>query len=99
MEIHLSRNPKPELKQIGGSDYDAFNQVLADQTMNALWLGHSDDPARQKQALAATAALMGGKPRDELEGMLVSQMVACHAPAWSATAAPCSPIRRSRAAR
>ncbi|MFO1075872.1 MAG: hypothetical protein U1E17_24840 [Geminicoccaceae bacterium] len=81
VEVTLERNPKPEMKQIGGSDYDAFNQVLADQTMNALWLGHSDDPARQKQALAAAAALIGGKPRDEIEGMLIGQMVACHSAA------------------
>jgi hypothetical protein len=29
--------------------------------------------------LAASAALIGAKPQDELEGMLVSQMIACHA--------------------
>ena len=71
LEVRLPRDPKPAFKQLGGSNIDAFNQTLADQTLNTLWLGHSDDEQRQKLSLAACAALMGARLRDELEGMLV----------------------------
>jgi hypothetical protein len=79
VEVSLPRDPKPEFKQLGGSDIDEFNLSLADQTLNALWLAHTDDKQHQKQSLAACAVLIGAKLRDELEGMLVSQMIACHA--------------------
>ena len=68
----LPRQPAPEFKKLGGSDYDQFNQTLADQTVSALWLGDADEKQRQKQSVAACAALIGAQPRDELEGMLVS---------------------------
>jgi hypothetical protein len=53
--------------------------MLANQTLDALWVAHSDDDRRNRQSLAACAALIGAKPQNELEGMLVSQMIACHA--------------------
>src|SRR3954469_10744612 len=67
-----------ELKQLGGSDSDPFNQTLANQTLAAVWTANSDEEQRNNQYLAATAALIGAKPQDELEGMLVSQMIAVH---------------------
>jgi hypothetical protein len=79
VEVLLPSDPKPEFKQLGGSDFDAFNLTLADQTVGALWLGDADDKQRRKQSVAACAALIGAKPQNELEGMLVSQMIACHA--------------------
>jgi hypothetical protein len=53
--------------------------MLANQTLDALWVAHSDEDQRNRQYLAASAALIGAKPQNELEGMLVSQMIACHA--------------------
>ena len=79
VEVCLPRDPKPEFKQLGGSDSDHFNQTLANQTLGALWVAHSDDQERNRQYLAASAALIGAKPQTELEGMLISQMIACHA--------------------
>src|SRR4051794_86476 len=73
-----------ELKQLGGSDSDDFNQVLANQTLAALWTANSDEEQRNRQYLAATAALIGAKLQDELEGMLVSQMIACHSASMEA---------------
>ena len=75
----LPRPAKPEFKQLGGSDSDHFNQMLADQTLGALWIAHSNEEQRNRQFLAATAALIGTSPQNELEGMLISQMIACHA--------------------
>ena len=34
---------------------------LADQTVNALWLGDADDKQRQKQSVAACAAPIGAR--------------------------------------
>ena len=74
----LPQPAKPEFKQLGGSDSDHFNQLLADQTLQALWIANSDEEQRDRQYLAATAAMIGAKPQNELEGMLIAQMVACH---------------------
>src|SRR5215212_6741369 len=78
VKVVLPRPVKAAFKRLGGSDSDHFNQLLADQTLNALWVANSDDEQRDRQYLAATAARIGAKPQDELEGMLVSQMIACH---------------------
>jgi hypothetical protein len=75
----IPRPTKPEFKQLGGSDSDHFNQMLASQTLAALWVANSDDEQRNRQFLAATAALIGAKPENELEGMVISQIIACHA--------------------
>ena len=79
VKVTLPPPSKPEFKQLGGSDSDYFNQMLANQTLGALWIAHSDDEERNRQFLAASAALIGAKPENELEGMLISQMIACHA--------------------
>src|SRR3954451_23497838 len=78
VEVVLPRPTKPEFKQLGGSDSDHFNQQLANQTLATLWTANSDEEQRNNQYLAATAALIGAKLQDELEGMLVSQMIAVH---------------------
>src|SRR3954470_20979390 len=84
IEVVLPRPSKPEFKRLGGSDSDHFNQALANQTLAALWTANSDEEQRNNQYLAATAALIGAKPQDELEGMLVSQMIAVHSAAMEA---------------
>ena len=66
------------LKSIGGSMSDDWNNILANQTVGALWLKHSSPEDRQKQLNATVAALMGIGPKDELEGMLAGQLIACH---------------------
>src|SRR3954451_4630144 len=84
VEVVLPRDPKPEFKPLGGSDFDDFNRTLANQTLATLWTANSDEEQRNRQYLAATAALIGAKPQDELEGMLVSQMIACHSASMEA---------------
>src|SRR6476619_393182 len=79
VEVVIPRPTKPEFRQLGGSDSDHFNQMLATQTLATLWVANSDDEQRNRQFLAATATMIGAKPADELEGMLISQMIACHA--------------------
>jgi hypothetical protein len=69
---------KGALQAIGGSWSDSWNNLLANQTVRALWFGHSDQEARERQYSATVAALMGIGPTDELEGMLAAQLLASH---------------------
>ena len=82
-EMATAAAAKPEarkgaLKAIGGSHSDCLNTMLANQTMQALWLEQSDASQRDKQRGAALAALAGIGPRDELEGMMAAQLIAAH---------------------
>lgn len=69
---------KGELKTIGGSRSDHWNNILANQTINALWLKHSSPEDREKQYMATVATLVGIGPKDELEGMMAAQLIAAH---------------------
>jgi hypothetical protein len=66
------------LKSIGGSPSDAWNSVLANQTLRALWLKNSDEADHEKQREAAIKGLIGIAPKDELEGMMAAQLIAAH---------------------
>jgi hypothetical protein len=69
---------KGALKFIGGSRSDSWNNILANQAVETLWLKNSDKAARDQQYGATVAALAGIRPRDELEGMLAGQLLAAH---------------------
>ena len=69
---------KGRLKQVGGSQSDQWNNLLANQAVQSLWLRNSGPEERDKQLSATVAALMGIAPRDELEGMMAAQLVAAH---------------------
>ncbi len=69
---------KGQLKAIGGSQSDKWNNTLANQAVNALWMKNSSPEERDKQLSATVAALMGIAPKDELEGMMAAQLVAAH---------------------
>ena len=79
--VIVAKDPASEagkLKIVGGSASDDWNQTLANQTIQSLWLKHSDDEAIDRQLAATTAALIGIGPRDELEGMIAAQLLAAH---------------------
>jgi hypothetical protein len=69
---------KRTLRSIGGSRSDHWNNILANQTVQALWLKHSDRETRDKQFKATVAALIGIGPQDELEAMMSAQLIAAH---------------------
>src|SRR5262245_60694212 len=69
---------KGMLKDIGGSRSDHFNNILANQTFNTLWLKHSDPETRDRQYQARLAALINIGPKEEIEGMMAAQLVAAH---------------------
>src|SRR3954447_18136634 len=72
---------KGELKDLGGSASDTFNNTLANQLARTLWLAHADGDERQNLISAAVAGLVGIGPKDELEGMLAGQLIAAHSAA------------------
>jgi hypothetical protein len=69
---------KGRLKSIGGSQSDDWNNILANQAMQTLWVKHSDDDSRSRQYSATVAALVGIGPKDEIEGMIAAQLLAAH---------------------
>jgi hypothetical protein len=69
---------KGRLKSIGGSLSDQWNNILANQTVQALWVKNSSPEEHDKQLDATIAALMGIAPKDELEAMMAAQLIAAH---------------------
>src|SRR5262245_19616805 len=70
-----------ELRRIGGSMSDDWNNRIANDTVSSLWLKNSDAATRDRQFAAAIAGLVGIHPRDELEGMMAAQLIAAHSAA------------------
>jgi hypothetical protein len=69
---------KGALKNIGGSQSDVWNKLLAEQSIETLWKQNSDVDTYRQQVNATVAALAGIGPRDELEGMMAAQLIAAH---------------------
>jgi hypothetical protein len=69
---------KPKLKRLGGSNFDDWNNILANQAMNTGWYGNSNAEQVKKQHSANLSFLSGVEPNDELEGMLAAQLLASH---------------------
>ena len=76
--VHDPAKLPGRLKLIGGSMSDDWNNIVANQVVSALWLQNSDAEQVKEQRYAAVDALVGIAPRDELEGMIAAQLVACH---------------------
>ena len=57
---------------------DDWTNVIANQTVQFLWLKHSNADDAKKLRHATIAAMIGISPKDELEGMMAAQLVACH---------------------
>lgn len=72
------RDRRGILKRVGGSASDTWNQVLANQVIQALWFGDCTEEDRDELTRAAIAGMYGIAPRDELEGMLAAQLIAVH---------------------
>ena len=69
---------KGTLKTIGGSQSDNWNNSLANQAAQALWVKNCDEAEHDRQLSAIVAALVGISPKDELEGMMAAQLIAAH---------------------
>src|SRR5262249_43467583 len=69
---------KGTLKHIGGSQSDQWNNILFNQTVQTLWLKHSDKDTCDRHYRATVAALIGIGPKDEIEEMIAAQLLAAH---------------------
>jgi hypothetical protein len=63
---------------MGGSKSDSWNTTLANQTIQSLWIKHSDKETQDRQVSATVAAMTGIGPKDELEEMMAAQLIAAH---------------------
>jgi hypothetical protein len=78
VHVHDPSKLRGELKLIGGSMSDDWNNMIANQTIQSLWLKHVDAEEAMRQRHAAVGVLIGMAPRDEFEGMVAGQLIACH---------------------
>jgi hypothetical protein len=78
LELHDPSKLPGRLKPIGGSMCDDWNNILANQAIQTLWLKGDDAEEIKTQRRATVHALIGIAPRDELEGMIAAQLLACH---------------------
>jgi hypothetical protein len=69
---------KGKLKHVGGSQSDDWNNVLANQSVQTLWIKNSDKETRDRQYRATVAGLVGIGPKDELAAMIAAQLLAAH---------------------
>jgi hypothetical protein len=72
---------KSDAQHIGGSRFDKVNEELITQAVYSLWLHNCDAENKTWKQQACLEAMAGISPRDELEGMLAAQMIACHSAA------------------
>ena len=73
--------PISNTRYLAGSRYDAFNTETITQAASALWIDNSSPENIMRKRTACLEAMAGISPKDEIEGMLVAQMIACHSAA------------------
>jgi hypothetical protein len=81
IRVHGADKRKGELRPYGGSDSDAWNEVVLNQLTHALWIGGHDDDNINRMYEGAALAMEGIAPRNEIEAMAAAQMIAAHSAA------------------
>jgi hypothetical protein len=71
--IRLDPQGKGEFKRLGGSQFDEWNNRLADLVASAL--GQGSQPGFPEAATAAAYAMIDISPGDPIEAMLASQLI------------------------
>lgn len=75
----VDRRGAGQLRKMGGSHCDNWNARLANQVAQSAWTGNANDAEeRNRLGTAGLSAVVGSKPQDEIEAMLLAQMVAAH---------------------
>jgi len=69
---------KGELKSVGGSKSDLWNNLILNQVGAATACDPNDEEELHRKVSANVAGLIGINPKDELEGMLAAQLLASH---------------------
>jgi hypothetical protein len=86
MEVDLTTPPvddsandlRQALLLLGGSKSEEWNNTLANQALDCVWIRDPDEAAKAQQLTAALSGVAGVDPKDELEGMLAAQLLAAH---------------------
>ena len=78
LEVHDPAKKRGRLKAIGGSMADDWNNFVANQTVQTHFLKGLDAEDIRRIRHATVDAMIGIAPRDELEGMVAAQLLACH---------------------
>jgi hypothetical protein len=79
VQVHDLSKQKGQLRMIGGSMSDYWNNIVANQAIGTLWFReYADAEEIERQRHATVDALIGLKPMDEIEGMIAAQLIACH---------------------
>jgi hypothetical protein len=78
IDVNDPDSSKGALKTVGGSRSDHWNNILLNQAANTLWIKHSDEKTRETQCKATMSALIGIARKDEIEGMIATQLIAAH---------------------
>jgi hypothetical protein len=75
VKIEVETQLKAELKAVGGSDRDQWNERLLNLAIRALPVDQKNTETVSRVGSAVVAGLVGMKPADSIEGMLMSQLV------------------------
>lgn len=80
IEVKVSKQATPCMREIGGSEYEVWDNSLLHRTMMAAppTMGSDGQPAQNYSAALAGLALRGFAPKDPVEAMIASQAVALH---------------------
>lgn len=71
-------NNEAQFRDLGGSASDDCNRLVGAQTLISLSAQESSREVKRLQAEGTLAALRGISPKDELEGLMASQLIAAH---------------------
>lgn len=83
-EVRVGKLSTPDMRVIGGSDFEHWNQNLLHRTYSAMSPGrHAGEPdehaVQRRNAATAGLGLRAFQPKDEVESMLAAQAVMLHA--------------------
>jgi hypothetical protein len=73
----LPTRPHP-ISHFGGSDSEAWNRLIGTQVLDTLSTSSRTDEKSQRDGIGIYQALQNIKPRNEIEGMMVAQLIAAH---------------------
>jgi hypothetical protein len=86
IKLPLLSDLKPKFKAFGGSNSDTWNKVNLDMLIRTFGSDSQDPEVLQRHFEYAYAGLGGIDPKDEIEGMMASQMVGLHVACLDVTA-------------
>ena len=78
VEIAIEANPKEERKQLGGSNFDEWNDRLSNLVASAVPVNFKDHEEVQASTLAIFSGMFDINPVDPIEAILVGQVVAAN---------------------